>query len=307
MTQPPRGRVVVIGSINRDLRISVSAFPRSGETVLANGMTTEHGGKGANQAVAAARAEAMVAFVGAVGDDDAGRAATKQLEAEGIEASGVTVIAGVATGTAVVLVADSGENQIVVVGGANAEVDPAAVARTLDSLRLTTTDVCLTGFEVGDEVLARTADIAAAAECRFVMNPAPARVLPQAVRAAHPVLLPNRVEALDLTGSEDPISAAQDLQRQTKAPVVITLGSEGALLLDGGELERVPAHPVKTVDTTGAGDTFAGVFCAYLASGSSLTEATHRGVLAASLSVTQRGARAGMPSREAIGSLATAS
>jgi ribokinase len=285
----PAGTVLVVGSINVDLVITLERLPAPGETVTGGRFARHGGGKGANQAVAAARAGARVRLVGAVGDDEFGAAAVAELEAEGVDAEAVARIDGTPTGVALIAVDAEGRNQIAVASGANARVDGALVAAGVDRSGLTGRDVCLLGFEVPDDAVVAGANAAAAAGARAVLNPAPARALP----ATGPVLLtPNALEAHALTGEPDPERAARAIAQQTAAPVLVTLGADGALLLDGDTVATLPAPPVAdVVDTTGAGDVLNGVLAAGLAAGLDLQAAAKRAVEAASGSVRRPGAR----------------
>jgi ribokinase len=286
-------RVVVVGSINADLVVVTERLPGPGETVSGGRFARHGGGKGANQAVAAARLGARVAMVGAVGADELGDAAVAELQDEGIDVSGVVRMDDAATGVALIVVDAHGENQIAIAAGANGRLGPAHVPR------LEGEGVLLVGFEVPDQVV--VAGAAAAAGWTTILNPAPARAIPEAVLAARPILTPNATEAAQLTGEEDPEAAARALRERTGAPVLITLGSAGALLLDGeGGAERLPAPEVDVVDTTGAGDALNGALAAELAAGRPLAEAARFAIAAAARSTTREGARGGMPRRAEV-------
>jgi ribokinase len=304
-------RVVVVGSINVDLVVVVEQLPAAGETVAGGRFAQHGGGKSANQAVAAARLGADVAFVGAVGDDAMGEEAVAALEAEGIDVSGVARV-DAPTGVALIVVDAAGENQIAVASGANATLDPdhvtAELARRLgaappatpgaNSPATPSRGIVLLGHEVSPAVVSAAARAADAVDWPVVLNPAPARELPDARLA---VLTPNASEAAQLTGSDDPEGAARTLVERTGAAVLITLGSRGALLLEpGGESQRLPAMKVDVVDTTGAGDTVNGALAAELAAGRSLVDAARFALRAAALSTTAPGARGGMPRRAEV-------
>ena len=332
-------RVLVVGSVNVDLVVTVQALPAPGETVAGGRFARHGGGKSANQAVAAARLGADVELVGAVGDDDLGAEAVAALAEEGVGVEHVARREAEPTGVALIVVDAAGENQIAVASGANAALDGAAVERALGGLLggaevsesgrpaglepgeateaeptpeegfrppaaasgdLRTT--LLLGFEVGDEAVLAAARAGAAAGARLVLNPAPARELSPDLLALGPLLTPNAAEARALTDQDDAEAAARALAEQTGAPVVVTLGAEGALLLDGpgAEPERVPAAEVEVVDTTGAGDAFNGALAAELASGSDLRDAVRLAVAAAGISCGTAGARDGMPARDAL-------
>ncbi|WP_035127783.1 PfkB family carbohydrate kinase [Conexibacter woesei] len=282
-------RVVVVGSINVDMVVAAERLPGPGETVAGGTLTRSGGGKGANQAVAAARAGGDVALVGAVGDDDLGAGALAELAAEGIDVSAVARLGdGVPTGVALIVVDAAGDNQIAVASGANHALDPdavrAAVARS-------GAHAVLTGFELPDAVVLAAAEAASAMDVPLIVNPAPARALPDGLAAHHPILTPNEHEATALTGEPDPDAAAHALAARTNAPVVVTLGARGALLHDGGQTTVLPAPPVEAVDTTGAGDVFSGVLTLALAEDAPLRDAVARAIDAAAASVTTRGAR----------------
>jgi ribokinase len=297
------GTVLVVGSVNADLVVAVERLPQPGETVTGGRFSRHGGGKGANQAVAAARAGARVRFVGAVGDDDLGDAALRQLADEGIDVTGVVRLAGEPTGVALISVDERGRNQITVASGANARVDARVVEAALKDSPPAAGDVCLLSFEIPDDALIAAARAASAAGARVVLNPAPARSLVADLAAAGPVLTPNAIEAATLGGADDPADAARALTGLTGAPVVVTVGEEGAIVATGDRLLRIPSPPVEVVDTTGAGDTFSGVLAAAIAEGLDLEAAARRAVMAASASVRARGARAGMPRREELEAL----
>jgi ribokinase len=286
-------RVVVVGSINADLVVVTERLPGPGETVSGGRFARHGGGKGANQAVAAARLGARVAMVGAVGADELGDAALRELEAEGVDVSAVARL-DEPTGVALIVVDADGENQIAVASGANAALTAGQVALTLDG-----DGVVLLGHEVPDDVVIAGAEAAAAAGWTPILNPAPAREIPDRVLAAGPILTPNASEAARLTGEEDPEAAARKLRERTGAAVLVTLGARGALLLDR-ELERLGAPRVDVVDTTGAGDTVNGALAAELAAGRTLADAARFAIAAAAVSTGREGARGGMPRRDEL-------
>ncbi len=295
-------RVVVVGSVNVDLVVSVGRLPRAGETVAGGTFARHGGGKGANQAVAAARLGAKVAIVGAVGADELGEEALAELAGEGIDVDHVTRLEGVPTGVAAIVVDESGENQIAVASGANAQLDAAAVERVLAALLnqggSDPPGVVLLVNEVPEAAVAAGLRAASAAGWLVVLNPAPAR--PAGADLGGVILTPNADEARELAGEEDAEAAARVLGERTGAAVLVTLGADGALLLDGGEAQRLPAPPVDVVDTTGAGDTVNGALAAELAAGRPLAEAVRFALAAAALSTTAAGARTGMPRRDQV-------
>ncbi len=301
-------RVVVVGSVNVDLVVSVGRLPRAGETVTGGTFARHGGGKGANQAVAAARLGAEVAIVGAVGADEMGDEALAELAREGIDITHVARLDGVPTGVAAIVVDERGENQIAVASGANAALDADAVEHALATL-LAAEDsasapgvahegVVLLGNEVPDAVVVAGVEAARAAGWLVVLNPAPARRAEADLDGV--VLTPNADEARELAGEADVEAAAAVLAARTSAPVLVTLGGDGALLLDGSRVERLPAPSVAVVDTTGAGDTVNGALTAELAAGRPFGEAVRFALAAAALSTTAAGARTAMPRRAAV-------
>lgn len=290
------GRVVVVGSINVDLVVMTPRLPRPGETVLGGEFARHLGGKGANQAVAAARAGATVTFIGAVGRDADGDESVAALEAEGIDVSRIRRV-DAPTGVALIAVAPDGENQIVVAPGANALV--AADDASLPNLEAAG-GVLLACLEV--PMAAVTAAVGAARRIGLlpIVNPAPAQRLPPDILAAGPILTPNEEELLALTGEADADAAVASLLDAGARAVIVTRGAAGAILVDG--LRRLPfaGRVVDAVDATGAGDAFSGVLAAWLAHRYPLDVATEAANTAAGLSVTLPGARGGMPSRATI-------
>lgn len=290
MTQP---LICVVGSINEDTTIRVPVLPAAGETALATGRTSSGGGKGANQAAAAAAIGARVAFVGAVGDDDVGRLALASLESRSIDVSHVSSQPLAATGTAVILVGDDGENLIVVDQGANALLDASTVRVAVEQL---TPAVTLGQLEVPIDCLAAAAD--ATGEGLFLLNPAPMPDDPSEldeVLAMADVVMPNRSELGRLARRGTPQTAAEVdacvALLDVKGAVVVTLGSQGAVAYDKGHRTEVAALNVDAVDTSGAGDVFCGVLAHRLASGDELVAAVRRANAAAARSTTLAGAQ----------------
>jgi ribokinase len=278
--------IAVVGSVNRDLVARVEHHPVPGETVLGSGHETMPGGKGANQAVAAARLGRDVVFVGRIGADEAGRDLVGEFEREGVDVGHLTVDSEAPSGLAIITVDDAGENSIVVSPGANGHVSPSDVEGASAALMAAT--VTLLQLEIPmDTALAA----AAMSEGIVILNAAPAAHLPATLLSSVDVLVVNRGELATLTGSGDPVSA-----RSLPVPVtVVTLGSEGARIIRTDSGESVAAIDVTVIDTTGAGDTFCGALAAGLDEGRSLEVAVRRAVVAGSLGVTAIGARTGMP------------
>lgn len=292
------GRVVVVGSINVDVVASVSYLPQPGETVLATALARHDGGKGANAAVAAARAGARVTMVGAVGTDADGDAQLRSLAAEGIAAEAV-LRADAPTGMALIAVDATGANQIVVAAGANATLAAHDAAAAVRASGAAAGDVLLVSLEVPLDAVVAAALLARERGMTVVVNPAPVRALPDELLAGA-VCTPNRGELARLTGTEDLAGGAAHLLERGASAVVVTLGGDGCAVWDASGLAAFDAEPTDAVDTTGAGDCFNGVLAAGLAEGLSLRSAAPRANAAAGLSVAAAGARAGMPTREAI-------
>lgn len=298
------GWVIVVGSINIDLTVRVDRLPRPGETVTNGVLSRQGGGKGANQACAAARFGATTRLVGAVGADDMGTEALAGLRQMGVDVAGVREVPG-PTGVALIIVDAKGENQIAVASGANAALDGPTVTAALEAIDPPAGSVVSLGFEIPDGPVLAAARWAEAHGLRLVLDPAPARPMAPGLLAAHPIVTPNETEATQLTGESDPAAAARALAGQTGAPAIVTLGAEGALLFDPahGVVERVPAPQVESVDATGAGDTLSGVLAACLASGAPVLGALSWAVTAASVSTTGVGARGALPERAEVGIL----
>jgi ribokinase len=298
------GRVIIVGSINVDLVMRLPPLPAPGETVLGGALARHDGGKGANQAVAAARAGALVHMIGAVGEQD-GEDSIRALAAEGVHLTHVVRHEG-PTGHAVVLVDDgSGENQIAVAAGANALLSAGKVGESLAALTLSPADVVVLSFELPVAPLRTAADLAAGTGARLVVNPAPAQagfggLLAGALATPNVHELAALMADPEAAGGLDPRAAALALARRTSAPVIVTMGADGALLADADATEHFAGRNVVAVDTTGAGDTLTGVLAASLAMGYPLRACVQRAVAAASLAVTKAGAREGMPTAAAI-------
>jgi ribokinase len=307
------GRVVVVGSANVDLVVDVPRHPGGGETILGGDLRRNPGGKGANQAVGAARAGgADTTFVGALGHDDAADLLLSSLDRGGVRTDLVERV-DVPTGTALITVSPDGENAIVVAPGANSHVTVGAA----QAERIAAADVVLAQLEIPLDVV-RAAAAARRPGALMVLNAAPSRDLPDDVWAALDVLVVNEHEAADLAGATaggdpdaradlDPSALAGLLLERVPA-VVVTLGGRGSLVgerLPGGKLlTDVPAIPVEAVDTTGAGDTFCGVLAAALARGSELPDAARLAAAAGALAVTRSGAQDAVPDAADVVALA---
>lgn len=292
--------IVILGSINVDLVTRVPKIPAPGETVIGDAYACVPGGKGANQALAARRAGAEVSMLGAVGDDAFAEAALVHLRDAGVDLSGVRRTDR-PTGAAFISVDAAGQNAITVAAGANAVAEAAAV----QNLVLGADDILLLQREIPDAAGEAAARIAKAAGARIVLNLAPSGVIPDSYLALLDILILNEHEAADLSAAlaidPEPHTALADaLRTRFGIDVVVTLGSAGAAGWSKGVEHRAAAMPVEAVDTTGAGDTFVGVFTAALAEGTPFGDALQRGSVAGSLACTRPGAQAGIPTRREI-------
>ena len=297
------GRVVVLGASLMDMNLRLDRLPLRGETRLGSSFFTSTGGKGANQAVAARRAGAEVVFLSAFGDDAFGRQMRDRYFGEGIDLRHVRLVEGELSGAALILVGDDGENLIGVSMGPNARLTPEFV----DDLPAEVFDpsgVLLASLEVPIETVLRAVERAKASGMTVLLNPAPAALLlgARSVLAKVDILTPNRSEAEALAGSPPDAAGpvADGLRAIGVGRFVLTLGSEGSLVCEGGARTAIPAYPVRAVDTVGAGDAFNGALAAALSEGLSLIEAATRANAAAAIAVTKPGAQGALPSRAEI-------
>ncbi|PRB18369.1 ribokinase [Microbacterium sp. MYb62] len=292
--------VIVLGSANEDTAVSVRRHPGAGETVLASSAGVGAGGKGLNQAIAAARAGASTTFVGAVGDDDAGARLRLALTAE--EVGTRLARSDRVTGSAFVMVSAGGENAIVVVPGANQDAE--ALGREADAAvgAIAEGDIVLAQLEIPIDVVLTAFRLAGARGASTVLNAAPSAPLSDALLDVVDILVVNEHECLDAAGGDrrDVRGAAEALAARV-GTVIVTLGAQGALVLSGGDVDLVAAHAVSAVDTTAAGDTFCGALAARLAAGEQLNAATRFASAAAALCVQRPGASASAPYAQEIG------
>lgn len=288
----------MLGSVNADLVVVADRLPAAGETVAGGSFSRHWGGKGANQSVAASRYGADVVLVAAVGEDDLGAGALESLQADGVRTDWVAVLPDVPTGVALIVVDRQGQNQIAVASGANRSVKADGLEVLLGE---GAAGVLLACFEIPDEPILQALRIARRLEWQVVVNPAPARRLPEAFRGSRVILTPNQGELEALTGVADTPTAARLLVDDvTGAPLVVTLAEQGALVVTKDQAVPIEAPQVEARDTTGAGDAFNGVFAAALAEGRSLMQAARRAVWAGTLSVQAEGAREGMVTRSTL-------
>jgi ribokinase len=298
---PPR--LTVVGSLNMDLVVRSPRIPRPGETIIGSAFHVVPGGKGANQAVAAARLGAQVAMVGRLGDDDFGHTMLDSLVAEGVDVTFVTPEPKHPTGVALITVDDTGENTIVVASGANMNLSPVQVEAAMAAIEAA--DVLLLQLEIPLESVIRAAELARSHGTKVILNPAPARPVPNELLALVDVLVPNESETELLAGIsfDDPVGAgraAQKLLERGVETVVLTLGAHGALLAYGDQIQHVPAFEVEPVDTTAAGDAFLAGFAVALAEGKPLSQAVSWGNAAGALATTKLGAQPSLPTRPAL-------
>jgi len=307
------GRVIVVGSVNVDLVARVDHLPATGETVGGATFERHPGGKGGNQAAAAARLGARVAFVGAIGADPLGEEARAALADEGIDLSALAVVDG-PTGVALILVDRAGENVIAVAPGTNAGLTAGAVERALAALALGPGDVVVVGHEIATASTRAALAAGTAAGARTILNPAPADGIDRSLFRLVDILVPNRVELLQIAAADgrrsgrspDPAAAPERLASTLlvsaadgppiREAVVVTLGAAGAIVVRADHALLEAASPsVDAVDTVGAGDAFVGALAAGLADGNAIDGAVQRAVVAAALSTLRPGARGGLP------------
>lgn len=295
--------IVVVGSLNMDLIMRMSRAPIGGETVPGIDFAMLPGGKGANQAVACARMGASVSMVGRVGIDPNGDVLKAGLAADGVDAREVKSLASTHTGVASIWVEEDGQNRIVLAPGANGLLDPASVARAHTLIDMA--GMLIVQLEVPMAAVQAAIDRAVAAHVPVLMNPAPAAPLPDSIWAQIDILVLNETEATAYAGIPvtDPQSAAEaGAQLRARGPdrVLVTLGAQGVVVVDGAGARHTPARKVKAVDTTAAGDTFIGAVAAALCEGQSLDDAVALGQAASALCVTRRGAQTSIPYRRQL-------
>lgn len=293
-----RCSICVVGSANIDLTFRTARLPHPGETVAGQSMTTGMGGKGANQAVAAARIGAKVTFVARVGDDAYGMEAIRAYEAEDIDTRFVRKDQRLPTGTAAIVVDDQAENCIIVVSGANASLRPEDVSEALPAIR--SADAVVSQLETPLDATFEAFRLARSLNVRTVLTPAPARELPDELLRLCDLCVPNKSEAELLTGiaitnARDARTAADRLRTRGVGTVVVTMGSDGVIVVDDSGATAVPALNVTAVDPTGAGDAFTAALAVFLSAGLPVLEAARQATIVAALTVTRHGAQAAFP------------
>lgn len=290
-------KIVVIGSASMDLVVTSTKRPGAGETVLGDSFKTVPGGKGANQAVAAARLGAEVTMIGCVGEDSFGDMILSNLKSNGVMTDYVEPVTGMESGTAHIILAE-GDNSIVVVKAANDRITPEYVDQAAEVIQAA--DIVLIQQEIPEETVIHVSELCAKYQVPLMLNPAPARPVPSSVIERAAYITPNEHEAAILFGDE-PLG---DVLRRYPNKLIVTEGKRGVRYFDGNEEVVVPGYKVDAVDTTGAGDTFNGAFAVALSEGMSIADSLRFANRAASLSVMKFGAQGGMPSRpEVEGSL----
>ncbi len=292
--------LVVLGSLNVDHVVRVAEFPRPGETVVGHGYKIGPGGKGSNQALAAVRAGADTAFVACVGDDDFGKQMIGFFKSEGIDTRAMMPMADICTGVALIFVAQSGENSIAVSAEANALLTPKKIEPHLDLIRQA--EILLMQLESPLETVEMAAEAAGMAGVRVVLNPAPARPLPDSLLSRVDLITPNQTETELLTGvavngRDGAAKASAILHDKGIETVVITLGEQGAYVSRNNAGSLIPGFKVDPVDTTAAGDTFNGALAAGLLEGRDLEQAVRFAHACAAISITGLGSQTSIPTR----------
>ncbi|HAN91901.1 MAG: ribokinase [Nitrospira sp.] len=290
--------ILVVGSSNIDLVASVDRLPSRGETVLGYRFAQSFGGKGANQAVAAARAGAEVAFLSKLGADANGRLIEQHLAAQGLSRPILLRDAEFPTGVAMILVDHSGENQIAVVPGSNGRLTPADLRQHRELIA--GARVLLLQMEIPRETVFEALRLGRECGLTTILNPAPAAPLPSDLLRLIDILTPNESEAQALTGSADPAEAARILTDRGVGTVVVTCGANGAFLATGNDVTHIPGFLVETIDSTGAGDAFNGAVACAVAEGVPIKSAIVRANAAGALATTGRGAQESMPTKDDI-------
>jgi ribokinase len=286
-------KIVVIGSSSMDLVVTSEKRPGAGETVLGTSFKTVPGGKGANQAVAAARLGADVSMIGRVGDDHYGNAILENFKQNGVDVTNVEPVTDIESGTAHIILAE-GDNSIVVVKGANNHVTPEYADQSLELLKQA--DMVLIQQEIPEETVEYVSERCQEYEVPLLLNPAPSRSISQKVIDNAAYITPNEHEATVLFAG----MSTEEALKQYPNKVFVTEGKQGVRYFNGEKVILIPSYKVKAIDTTGAGDTFNAALAVALAEGKSITDSLQFANRAASLSVTKFGAQGGMPLRKEV-------
>ncbi|MDE6161710.1 MAG: ribokinase [Muribaculaceae bacterium] len=294
------GKIVVIGSMNTDMVISSERLPLPGETVVGGNFMMNSGGKGANQAVAAARLDGDVYIIAKSGNDLFGRRAIEQFQQDHINTDYMCSDPDLPSGVALILVDANGENSIAVASGANASLSPADIDAAASLIA--ESKIVLMQLETPIETIEHAAHLAHLQGKKVILNPAPARPLSDKLMADIDILIPNKNEAellsgIEINGIDDARRAAQAIGKRGINTVIITLGSDGALVMEGEDFHLVSARKVKVVDTTAAGDTFCGALAVALTEDRGIVEAVEFASRCAAITVTRPGAQMSLPRR----------
>lgn len=310
------GDILVIGSMNMDMTVRVKELPKAGETILAQNMSYGLGGKGANQAFAAARLGGKVRMLGCVGDDDFGRKQLQALEGAGVDVSDIKIDRTTSTGSAFICVEENGSNCIVVDQGANLSCDESYLTKQREAI--CASDIVLAQMEIPEGALYRAILDAEQANKKIILNPAPApERIPDEIYSRIDYLTPNETELMRLSGMAEMPADCDDykeaLQEGTQRlldkgvkTIIVTLGDKGCGVFKKGYTAYYPARPVEAVDTTAAGDCFNGAFAAALSEGMAEAEAVEFAISASAIAVTRNGAQDSLPLRSEVESLLTA-
>lgn len=295
-------KVCIVGSINMDMTISLKNYPKPGETVLGKGLTLSPGGKGANQAVAAKRSGSMVYMIGKVGKDSYGKELTSRLAKENINIEGVYEETREATGTAVITVNEEGQNSIIVVAGANMAIGTEQIRDCRNTIRKC--DVVVSQFEIPIDIISHSFKYAKDENKITILNPAPARKIPDSILKYTDIIIPNETEVEEITGIsvdtlEDGRRAAKHFFNNGIKYLIVTLGEKGVMIFSKDEEAVIPAYDVKAKDTTAAGDSFIGAFSSQISSTNlsfkEVKDAAVFGCRVASIAVQRQGAQTSIP------------
>jgi ribokinase len=293
-----QGKLLVVGSLNMDLVVNVARHPQIGETILGGKFTTIPGGKGANQAVAAARMGSAVTMIGRVGRDGFGDELRASAAKDGIDIQYVNVDEREATGIALITVDAVGQNTIVVASGANLALTPRDLHTAKQAF--VNADVLVAQLESPLETVSEAIALAVAHKLRVVLNPAPAQLLNAEILSKVDYFIPNEREAMQVVGAETLDSAIEQLLGMGVRNLIITLGEKGVLVVTADGRRQIPAYPVTAIDTVAAGDAFVGAFATGLAEGMNVEQSVQLGNAAAAISVTRHGAQPSLPTRKEV-------
>lgn len=297
--------VLVVGSANMDLVVFTENFPRPGETVFGNGFNMFPGGKGANQAVSCARLGALTFFIAKLGKDDFGKSLYASMSKDNIDLDCVIQDESSLTGTALISVDGKGENEIIVISGANMELSADEIencANVFEKVK-----VVLTQLEIPIDTVKCVSELASESGAKFILNPAPAQLLDPEILKRVDILTPNESEleilsCVKIENNDDIVTAARILIDKGVENIIVTLGERGAILVNEKEIKSFPSINVKAIDSTAAGDTFNGALAYCLANDLSIVDAINFSIKAAAISVTKKGAQVSMPTIEEINS-----